>query len=119
MSLFSSQFERARGYSDAYAGPSDDPSWWTPGAAAAAVVAGAGLLAVTAAAMAADDGHGHVDTWGAGWDTGWDTTSTVAHEPTADTGSDWMHHGDYTDASVGGDGDFFYFIDGDSSLTVD
>lgn len=36
----------------------------------------------------------------------------------ADQGSAWSDRGDYTDASVGGDGDFFYYIDGDSSLTV-
>jgi hypothetical protein len=35
-----------------------------------------------------------------------------------DGGAAWMDRGDYTDAGVGGDDDFFYFIDGDSSLTV-
>jgi hypothetical protein len=29
-----------------------------------------------------------------------------------------MDRGDYTDAGVGGDDDFFYFIDGDSSLAI-
>jgi hypothetical protein len=32
-------------------------------------------------------------------------------------GSAWSHYSRATDASVGGDGDFFYYIDGDVSVT--
>jgi hypothetical protein len=56
-----------------------------------------------------------------GWDTGWDTgaaAGTGAADVSGAEGDAWSHRGDYTDASVGGDGDFFYFIDGDSSLTI-
>jgi hypothetical protein len=107
MPLFSSQFDRARGYSDAYVGPPGDASWRVPAAVAAA---GVGALALTAAAVEADG------TWGDGWDTGWEAP---APEAPADDGSAWMDRGDYTDAGVGGDDDFFYFIDGDTSLTID
>jgi len=34
MSIFSSQFDRARPFADAYAGGSQDPDWRTPAAAA-------------------------------------------------------------------------------------
>jgi hypothetical protein len=59
--------------------------------------------------------------WGDGWDAGWDVPGADASDPGAGTGGDeaWMHRGDVTDAGVGGDGDFVYFIDGDSSATVD
>jgi hypothetical protein len=40
MSIFSSQFDRARPFADAYAGGSQDPDWRTPAAAAALVGAG-------------------------------------------------------------------------------
>jgi hypothetical protein len=40
-----------------------------------------------------------------------------AGAPEAD-GAAWLDRGDYTDAGVGGDDDFFYFIDGDSSLAI-
>jgi hypothetical protein len=46
-------------------------------------------------------------------DPDWDTPAAPADQEPA-----WSHTGDYTDASVGGDGDFFYHIDGDSSLTI-
>ena len=102
MSVFASQFDRARPYSAAYTGAVDDSGWRTP-LAAAALVAGVGL-AVVAAVEAAS--------WGDGWDSGWDAPS-----PEVPSGDDsaWSHHGDYTDAHVGGDDGFFYFIDGDSS----
>jgi hypothetical protein len=111
MSIFMNQFDRARPYAEAYAGDSGDPSWRTP-ALAAAAVAGAGLVAV----VAADDAE---PMWGDGWDAGWEAGSAPAADPSgADDGSAWMDRGDYTDAGVGGDDDFFYFIDGDSSLAI-
>lgn len=130
MSVFASQFDRARPYSAAYAGPVDDPGWRTP-VAAAALVAGAGLALVAASAVADGEGGGGEGGggegggagdggggggWGDGWDAGWEAHTP---EPVAgDSGDAWSHRGDYTDASVGGDDGFFYFIDGDSSLTL-
>ena len=37
----------------------------------------------------------------------------------ADAGEAWLHRGYYTDISVGGDGQSFYLIDSDTSLTID
>jgi hypothetical protein len=140
MSIFSSQFDRARPFADAYAGGSQDPDWRTPAAATALV--GAGLVGLTAAAALTDgsaadpaaageatapeafEGAGETGaaTWDAGWDEGWDTGwgegyAGDACAPEAD-GAAWLDRGDYTDAGVGGDNDFFYFIDGDSSLAI-
>jgi transcription elongation factor len=109
MSIFRSQFDRARPYAQAYAGDSGDPSWRTP-ALAAAAVAGAGVVAI-AAAGETEPG------WGDGWDAGWEAPA-VDPGGGSDDGSAWLDRGDYTDAGVGGDDDFFYFIDGDSSLAV-
>jgi len=117
MSIFRSQFDRARGYADAYAGPAGDPGWRTPAAAAGLVVGGAvvAALAVDAVASAAPP-----EAWGEGWEAGWDTGAAgfpAGPDPAADDGA-WLDRGDYTGAGVGGDEDFFYFIDGDSSLTI-
>jgi hypothetical protein len=73
-----------------------------------------------------DDGAGGAAAdaggWGEGWDAGWDTgTGAGAAGPTDHSGADggpWLDRGDYTDAGVGGDDGFFYFIDGDSSMTT-
>ena len=139
MAVLRSQFERARGFADAYAGGADDNRWRTPVAAAAAVGGGlaavVGVAAVGALADAAlDAAAGEVaagapageaaaglatDGWGEGWDSGWGEAYAAADPGYAADGGAWSHRGDYTDASVGGDGDFFYFIDGDSSLTID
>jgi hypothetical protein len=126
MSIFSSQFDRARPFADAYAGGSQDPDWRTPAAAAALI--GAGLVGLTAAAALAHgeafEGAGETGaaTWDAGWGEGWDAGwgegyAGDAGAPEAD-GAAWLDRGDYTDAGVGGDHDFFYFIDGDSSLAI-
>jgi hypothetical protein len=58
--------------------------------------------------------------WGEGWDTGWDAPAGAGGTMAAPEGdASWMDRGDYTDAGVGGDGDFFYFIDGDTSATIE
>ncbi|MEV0382079.1 hypothetical protein [Nonomuraea sp. NPDC050643] len=112
MSLFTSQFDRARESSREYAGEASETGFWTP--AAVAVAGAAGVAALAGAEATAVE-----EPWGAGWDQGWDAGAAAPGvEPVADDGGAWSHHGDYTDASVGGDGDFFYFIDGDSSLTI-
>ncbi|SEG64203.1 hypothetical protein SAMN05444920_103655 [Nonomuraea solani] len=100
MSIFTSQFDRARETARAYTGEASETRFWIPAAIA---------VAVTSAAVA-------TESWGDGWDQGWE--APAAPEPVADDGGAWSHHGDYTDASVGGDEDFLYFIDGDSSLTI-
>src|SRR5688500_13940407 len=123
MSIFTSQFDRARPFADAYAGRFDDPAWRPPGSAAATLAA-VGLSVVAVGALAAtaepDAGATEPSAWGEGWDAGWDAEAAVplAEQPT-DDGSAWMHRGEYADAGVGGDGDTFYFIDGDSSLIVE
>lgn len=94
MSIFASQFDHARQFTDAYAGGLDEPQWYPPPGAA-------------------DPPAG----WGEGWDTGWEL-GWEAGPAGEDAAGAWLERGDYTDAGVGGDGDFFYFIDGDSSLTV-
>ncbi|GAA2215356.1 hypothetical protein GCM10009850_108230 [Nonomuraea monospora] len=128
MTLFTSQFDRARDVAGAYAGEAGETRFWVP-----AVVGGVAVVGVA-------------EGWGEGWDQGWDAGAPegepvggdggvvvggggaaglpvaddgdVVGAPAVDDGAAWSHHGDYTDASVGGDGDFFYFIDGDSSLTI-
>ena len=128
MSVFRSQFTRARQFTDAYAGSTEDSGLRTP--AVAAALLGAGLVGVAAVAAASDgDAPGAAETadgaaetgaaWGEGWESGWTGgyAGGVLSDPAAD-GDAWMDRGDYTDAGVGGDGDFFYFIDGDSSLTL-
>ncbi|MFB4278850.1 hypothetical protein ACBJ59_26410 [Nonomuraea sp. MTCD27] len=115
MALFTSQFDRVREESRAYAGEASETRFRVP--AAVAVAGGAAL--VTATDPTATESGG----WGEGWDQGWDAGAGAAAGPGAepvldDGGGAWSHHGDYTGASVGGDGDFFYFIDGDSSLTI-
>ncbi|TYB50113.1 hypothetical protein FXF51_57375 [Nonomuraea sp. PA05] len=111
MTLFTSQFDRARDVAGAYAGEAGETRFWVP----AAVVGGVAVAGVA-------------EGWGEGWDQGWDAGAPegepvagdggVVGAPVVDDGGAWSHHGDHTDASVGGDGDFFYFIDGDSSLTI-
>jgi hypothetical protein len=124
MSIFTSQFDHARGYSGAYAGSSGDPTWRTPAAVAAAAGGAVVAAAVATEALAGADpeppeaaGGGG---WGDGWEQGWDAGGLPDGVPGVadDGGAAWMDRGDYTDAGVGGDDDFFYFIDGDSSLTV-
>lgn len=107
MSIFTSQFDRARRYSEEYAGGSGEARFWTPAAIAAGVgVAGAALLI----AASGDDAATGDDAWG-----------EAAPPPADDAGTQdgpWSVHSDWTDASVGGDGDFMYFSDGDTSFTV-
>jgi hypothetical protein len=117
MTIFTSQFDRARPFADAYAGRFDDPAWRPPGAATATLAA-AGLSVVAVGALAATADPDAPAAWGEGWDAGWDTSAPPAEQST-DDGSAWMHRGEYTDAGVGGDGDSFYFIDGDASLIVE
>ncbi|NAS26846.1 hypothetical protein GT755_34910 [Herbidospora sp. NEAU-GS84] len=95
MSLFASQFDRARRLSAAYAGEPGETRFWTP--ATVGVAAGLGAAAVVAA------------DWG-----------DVAPEDPGQGGDDgpWSVHSDWSDASIGGDGDFMYFSDGDVSFTV-
>ena len=114
MSIFTSQFDRARPFAQAYAGAADEPGWRTP-AGATALLAAAGLTAT--AAVDAVDGSG----WGDGWESGWgvDAPAPPGTDHAAGADQAWMDRGEYTGAGVGGDGDFFYFIDGDSSLTID
>jgi hypothetical protein len=129
MSIFTSQFDHARGYSGAYAGSSGDPTWRTPAAVAAAAGGAVVAAAVATEALAGADpeppeaagGGGWGEGWGDGWEQGWDAGGLPDGVPGVaddDGGAAWMDRGDYTDAGVGGDDDFFYFIDGDSSLTV-
>ncbi|MGW0801621.1 hypothetical protein [Nonomuraea sp. NPDC002799] len=112
MSLFTSQFDQAREAAREYAGDASETRFWIPAAAAVA-----GAAALTAVDAAATEGPAE---WGAGWDDGWHAVAAPPEDAGAavDDGGAWSHRGDYTDASVGGDGDFFYFIDGDSSLTI-
>nr|WP_062339672.1 hypothetical protein [Herbidospora sakaeratensis] len=97
MSLFSSQFDRARRLSAAYAGEPGETRFWTPATIGAAAGLGAAvILAVDpdqTAAFGGDGGHGGDD-------------------------GPWSVHSDWSDASIGGDGDFMYFSDGDVSFTV-
>ncbi|UBU14862.1 hypothetical protein [Nonomuraea gerenzanensis] len=105
MGLFTSQFEGVRGESRAYAGEVGESRFWLPAAAAAGVVAGGAVVM-----------GGEPEEWGDGWEQGWEV-GVPAGEPVVSEEA-WSDRGEYTDASVGGDGDFFYFIDGDSSVTV-
>lgn len=118
MSIFTSQFDRLRPLSHAYAGTADQTSWRTPAAVAAA--GGLAVLGAAALATAAADGQTAGDGWEAAWDSGWDAGwSAPGQIPVSpEPGGDWSHRGDYTDAGVGGGEDFFYFIDGDSSLAI-
>lgn len=95
MALFSSQFDQARRFSAAYAGEPGETRFWTP--ATVGVVAGLGAAAV----IAADP----------------DQTATFGGGDAQDDGP-WSVHSDWSDASIGGDGDFMYFSDGDVSFTV-
>ncbi|WP_066372175.1 hypothetical protein [Herbidospora mongoliensis] len=108
MTLFTSQFDRARRFSAAYAGEPGDTRFWTP--ATIGVAAGLG-----AAALIAADAGG----WG---DVPADPDQTATFGGGGgDDGQDggpWSVHSDWSDASVGGDGDFMYFSDGDVSFTV-
>ncbi|MEV0619397.1 hypothetical protein AB0I81_39185 [Nonomuraea sp. NPDC050404] len=114
MTLFSSQFDRVRAESRAYTGEASETRFWVP--AVVALGAAAALAATSEGVeVGAEDAAAG---WGEGWDQGWDAGAVPDSEPVADDGGAWSHSGDYTDASVGGDGDFFYFIDGDSSLTI-
>jgi hypothetical protein len=124
MSIFTSQFDRARQYSQAYTGDTGETRFWTP-ATITVAVAGAGAAALAAADLAAADSSPSDDT---GWGddgNGTDTSPTgETHDPgtgDADHGGHddaWSVHSDWTDASVGGEGDFLYFSDGDVSFTV-
>lgn len=95
MTLFSSQFDRARRLSAAYAGEPGETRFWTP--ATVGVAAGLGAAAVVAA--------------------DWGDVASEDHGQSGD-GGPWSVHSDWSDASVGGDGDFMYFSDGDVSFTV-
>lgn len=116
MSIFTSQFDRVRPVSHAYTGTTGQATWRTPAAVAAAAAGGLALVGAAAVATGAEaSGDGWEDAWDAGWDASW----APGFDPSGDElAADWSHHGDYTDAGVGGDEDFFYFIDGDSSLTI-
>lgn len=120
MSIFTSQFDRTRPFTRAYASSPDDPGWRTP--AAVAAVAGAGLAGVVAVEALAADSPDAPAAWGDGWDTGWDTGGDPfaggVTDYAAAGGDPWMDRGEYTGAGVGGDDDFFYFVDGDSSLAI-
>ncbi|TKK85262.1 hypothetical protein FDA94_26715 [Herbidospora galbida] len=100
MSLFSSQFDRARRLSATYAGEPGETRFWTP--ATVGVAAGLGAAALVAA----------------------DPDQTAAFGGDGDSGGNsgddgpWSVHSDWSDASIGGDGDFMYFSDGDVSFTV-
>jgi hypothetical protein len=128
MSIFTSQFDRARRISQAYASQTGETRFWTPAKVAlAGAGAGAAALVATDLVAADDDAPSEVAGWGEGWDTGWDgggNDVSATGEDTdlhgADDGADggaWSYHSDTTDASIGGDGDFFYFTDGDTSYT--
>ncbi len=95
MTLFSSQFDRARRFSAAYVGEPGETRFWTP-ATVVGVAAGLGAAAL----IAADP----------------DQTATFGGEAPGD--GPWSVHSDWSDASIGGDGDFMYFSDGDVSFTV-
>lgn len=119
MPTFASQFDRARPYAAAYAGEPDDPTWRSPAVAAAALAGSAvvGVVGVVAGAAAVEAVADSSPGWGENWDAGWE-----APEPgeLGDAGGGaWTDRGDYTDAGVGGDGESFYFIDGDSSLMIE
>jgi hypothetical protein len=129
MSIFRSQFERARAYSDELAGDARDPAWRSPTVIAAVVGGGAAVAAAAIPVVAGGDDKpqpsekpaggeenppGEQAAWGEGWDAGWEAPASPA-PAAADGGSSWMDRGEYTDAGVGGDEDFFYFVDGDSS----
>jgi hypothetical protein len=140
MSIFTSQFDQARELSRTYAGETSDSRFWTPATIGVAAVTGLGAVALAASASdtqpADPDATGQFASpdpgltgqpadwaagWGEGWGEGWESGTATAGDESArsDAGGEaWSHRGDYTDASVGGDGDSFYFIDGDSSLTT-
>ncbi|MFI7697946.1 hypothetical protein [Nonomuraea sp. NPDC049480] len=131
MTIFTSQFDRARDLSRTYAGEASDARFRTPAAIAATAALGVGAAALAASETATTEADASGDPagtgqpadwaagWGDGWDSGWETgAAAVTDEPGAAGADAWSHRGDHTDASVGGDGDFFYFIDGDSSLTI-
>jgi hypothetical protein len=118
MTIFSSRFDRARRYSEAYAGEAGETRFWTPATVAVAGVAlgAAALIATDLAASPQDDAD-----WGEGWDDHTadpGTHDTGAHDTGTDDGGAWSYHSDYTGASVGGEGDFVYFSDGDTSFSV-
>lgn len=132
MTIFSSQFDRARQSTEAYAGETKDTRFRTPAkvALAGAGAAAAALVAADLAAADAADASADATEWGEGWDTGWDAgagtgTGDATAEATAESadagggdGGAWSYNPDYTGASIGGDGDFFYFTDGDVSYTI-
>jgi hypothetical protein len=134
MSIFRSQFDRARSYTETYAGDARDSTWRSPTVIAALIGGGAAVAAAVIPIVAGNDpapagekapagegdpGAGDQGNWGEGWDAGWDAGGAGGTTPAADDGgASWMDRGEYTDAGVGGDGDFFYYIDGDSSAAV-
>lgn len=112
--MFSSQFDKARRYSEAYAGRSGETGFWTPAKVAAAGIAGVAGAGLVAAEVAddpfAEDPFAEDPT----------ADGATAEGAPADDGGAWSVHSDWTDASVGGDGEgFMYFSDGDVSFTVD
>ncbi|GAA3573887.1 hypothetical protein GCM10022419_063650 [Nonomuraea rosea] len=122
MPIFSSQFDRARELSQTYAGEASERRFWIPAAVAVAGAAGVTALAAAGDAEAATEPVTEASEWGAGWDEGWGTGPAADDDsqaaPGGDDGGAWSYHSDYTGASVGGDGDFFYFVDGDTSYTI-
>jgi hypothetical protein len=146
MSVFRSQFDRARSYTEAYAGDARDSAWRSPTVIAALIGGGAAMAAAAVPVVAGDakeaageqdpageegpaggktaagdESPGDQSTWGEGWEAGWDAPAGSAGGTlAADDGSgSWMDRGEYTDAGAGGDEDFFYFIDGDTSAVVE
>jgi hypothetical protein len=132
MSVFKSQFDRARPYTEEHAGDARDPVWRSPAVIGAVVGGGAAVAAAMIPVVAGDDkaaaaeppaeqSAGDQGAWGEGWEAGWESPASGASGPPAsgDGNASWMDRGEYTDAGVGGDEDFFYFIDGDSSATVE
>ncbi|GAA4076413.1 hypothetical protein [Nonomuraea soli] len=115
--MFSSQFDKARRYAEAYAGPSGETRFWTPAKVAAAGIAGAAAAGLVAAGLADDP---FADDPFAEGPVAEGQVADGAGPPAADDGGAWSVHSDWTDASVGGDGEgFMYFSDGDVSFTVD
>lgn len=108
--MFSSQFDRVRRFSDAYAGESGETRMWTP---AKVALAGVGVAAA-AGLVAADFGDDDAFMSDAAFEDG------TSGDQSGGDGGAWSVHSDWTDASVGGDGEgFMYFSDGDTSFTVD